>query len=335
MRMQDAVVVVTGASAGIGRATARRFARAGAKVALLARGEESLGDLAKDLVREGATVLTVPTDVSNWEEVDAAATRIESELGPIDVWVNNAMTAVLGEVRLTSAEEFRRVMDVTYLGTVHGTLAALRRMEPRDRGVIVQVGSALSRRAIPLQASYCAGKHAIKGFTESLRVELRHQGSHVRTSIVQLPAHNTTQFGWVRVLGLAQHPQPVPPIFEPELAADAILWAAEHDRAELWVGWPTVKTILGSWLVPSYVDRYLARNGYGSQQMAERPLSPDRADYLTEPLDDDADYGAHGIFGDRARRRSTQLWLNLHRRAIGAAAAGATAVAAGLVHARR
>lgn len=328
--------MVTGASAGIGRATAKAFAARGDRVALLARGRAGLEAAAAEVRAAGGTALAIEADVADAAAVDAGAARVEEELGPIDVWINNAMTAVLAEVRQTSPEEFRRVMEVTFLGTVHGTLSALRRMQARDSGAIVQVGSALARRGIPLQATYCAAKHATQGFVESLRSELIHQNSSVRLAIVQLPAHNTPQFGWVRVRGLDGHPQPVPPIFQPEVAAKAIVWASEHDRKELWVGWPTAKAIVGNWFVPRYQDRFLARNGYDDQQMAGSPLSPDREDYLFSPVDDDRDAGTHGIFDDRSRDRSVHLWLNLHRRAlVSAGAAGLAGALAGAVAARR
>ena len=276
----------------------------------------------------------VPVDVSDAEAVDRAADEVERTFGPIDVWVNVAMAAVLAEVADTTAEEFRRVTEVTYLGSVHGTQAALRRMLPRDRGSIVQVGSALGRRGIPLQATYCGAKHAIQGFVESLRTELLHRGSKVRLTIVQLPGMNTTQFSWVRAR-TANRPQPVPPIYQPEVAARSIVWAADHDRRELWVGVPTVWTIMGNWIAPWLVDRYLARTAFDSQQTSE-PLDPDRADYLFAPLDDDCDHGTRGSFDDQAHTRSPQAALSRHRRsALGVAAAGlAAGVAAAAVGAK-
>jgi NAD(P)-dependent dehydrogenase (short-subunit alcohol dehydrogenase family) len=320
--MTGRVVVITGASAGVGRATARAFARRGARVALLARGAAGLDAAAAEVAELGGTALPITVDVADADAVEAAAERIESELGPIDVWVNNAMAAVLGEVSDTPAAEFRRVTEVTYLGTVHGTQAALRRMLPRDAGHVILVGSALAHRGIPLQATYCAAKHAIQGFFESLRCELRHRHSRVVLSIVQLPGLNTTQFGWVR-LRLPNEPQPVPPIYDPELAARAIVWAAEHPRRrELWVGGPTVLTIIGNRLAPWAAERYLARTGFKSQQ-TDRPAPPGRRDYLDAPLDDRADHGSTGPFTGVAHDRSLQLTLSTHRPLLGAVALAA------------
>ncbi len=322
------VVVVTGASAGVGRASARAFGCQGAKVALLARGRGGLEGAAREVRASGGEALIVHVDVSDAAAVDAAASTVEDELGPIDVWVNAAMTAILAKVTETRPDEFRRVVEVTFLGSVYGAMAALKRMLPRDHGKIVQVGSALARRGIPLQASYCGAKHGLQGFVEALRTELIHDASNVKLTIVQLPGLNTTQFGWVRTRGLSQHPQPVAPIFQPEVAARAITWAADHDRREIWVGRSTVKTIVGNWLAPSYVDRYLAKHAFKGQQMQDRPLADDREDYLFEPVDDDEDRGTHGIFDERASSFSPQLWLNLHRREL--LAAGGIAAATGI-----
>ena len=305
------VVVITGASGGVGRATARRFARAGASVALLARGEAGLRGAAAEVEELGGRALAIPCDVADAEAVMRAAERVERELGPIDVWVNNAMTAVLGEVRHTTPAEFARVTAVTYLGSVHGTQAALTHMLPRDRGAIVQVGSALGYRGIPLQATYCGAKHAVQGFFESLRTELRHNKSNVHLSIVQLPGMNTTQFSWVR-LHVAHEPQPVAPIYEPEVAAESVYWAAHHRRRELWVGLPTVYTIIGNRLASWVAERYLARTGFSGQQ-TDIPAAPDRPDYLDEPLDVERDHGWHGSFGSRSHGRSAQAWLSRHR----------------------
>src|SRR3954454_21934356 len=321
------VAVVSGASAGIGRATTRELGRRGYHVGLLARGEAGLRAAQREIEADGGRAVVVPVDIVDADAVDAAAGRVEQEFGEIDVWVNVAMAAVLGEVRHTSAEEFRRVTEVTYLGSVHGTQAALRRMLPRDRGKIVQVGSALGRRGIPLQATYCGAKHAIQGFVESLRAELIHEGSNVDITIVQLPGLNTTQFGWVRLKQPVTHePQPVAPIYQPEVAGRAIAWAAENKRRELWVGYPTTLTIVGNWFAPRVQDWYLAKTGYGGQQ-TDKPASPDRRDYLFEPLDSADDHGSHGTFDDQAKARSPQLWLSTHRRSLFAAAvAGAAAV---------
>ena len=324
------VVVITGASAGVGRATAQAFGRRGARVGLLARGRDGLEGAKAEAEAAGAKALVLPTDVSDAQAVEAAAGEVEERFGPIDVWVNNAMVSVFSPVKEMTAEEFRRVTEVTYLGTVYGTLAALKRMLPRNRGSIVQVGSALAYRGIPLQSAYCGSKHAIQGFTESLRSELIHDRSDVQLTMVQMPALNTPQFGWVRSR-LPRKPQPVPPIFQPEVAAEAIVWAAQHRRNELWVGWPAVKAIWGNKLIPRELDYYLARTGYDSQQTDE-PVDQDRKDNLWEPLP--GDHGAHGSFDNRAHRRSYQWWANTHRGAV-ALAGTALAMLAGAALARR
>ena len=329
----DGVVVITGASAGVGRATSNAFARKGARLALLARGAAGLDGARKEALALGApAVITVPTDVADAGQVDAAADRVSQELGDPDIWVNNAMASVFAPVDEITAEEFRRVTEVTYLGTVHGTLAALRTMRPRNRGTIVQVGSALAYRGIPLQAPYCAAKHAIQGFHDSLRSELIHDRSGVKVTMVQLPALNTPQFGWVRTR-LPNHPQPVPPIFEPEVAAKAILWAADHAPRELSVGGPTVLTQLGQKVLPGVLDTYLARTGVESQQ-TDDPIGEDWEDNLDSPVDGDVDHGAHGIFGGQAKANSIQLWATTHKPHLAGAAsaiAGATAVVASRV----
>ncbi|RSM49034.1 KR domain-containing protein [Amycolatopsis balhimycina DSM 5908] len=317
------VVVVTGASGGIGRAVARAFGARHARVALLARGEEGLEAAAGDVSREGGTALAIPTDVADFAQVEAAAERAEKELGPIDVWVNVAFTSVFAPFSEIEPDEFRRVTEVSYLGYVHGTMAALKRMKPRDRGTIVQVGSALAYRGIPLQSAYCGAKHAIQGFNESLRCELLHGGSHVRTTMVQLPAVNTPQFSWVRSK-LPHQAQPVPPIYQPEVAARAVLYAAGHPRRrEYWVGGSTVGTLLANAVAPGILDRYLARTGYESQQTdADKPAG--RPENLWAPADRSRDYGAHGEFDRKSTPRSFQLWAGRHH---GLLAAGGSALA--------
>lgn len=305
------VVVVTGASAGVGRATARAFADEGAQIGLLARGKAGLEGARQDVEEAGGEALVVQTDVADPEQVAAAADAVEDEFGPIDIWVNNAMTSVFSPATEMDADEYKRVTDVTYLGVVHGTQAALNRMVPRDDGTIVQVGSALAYRGIPLQSAYCGGKHAIQGFTESVRTELLHKDSAVQLSMVQMPALNTPQFDWVRSR-LPDNPQPVPPIYQPEVAADAIVWTAYHDRDELWVGLPTAKAILGNRIIPRYLDRLLAQSAWNAQ-MTDTTANPDRPDNLHEPVDDEIDYGAHGSFDDQAREHSPQLWATTHR----------------------
>jgi NAD(P)-dependent dehydrogenase (short-subunit alcohol dehydrogenase family) len=319
-------VVVTGATAGVGRATARAFAERGARVGLLARGADGLEGARRDVESAGARALAVPTDVADPEAVEAAAAAVEDGLGPIDVWVNCAMASIFAFTWDIEPDEFRRATEVVYLGFVWGTQAALRRMRARDSGTIVQVGSALAYRGIPLQAAYCGGKHAIQGFTESVRAELLHEGSRVHMTMVQLPGLNTPQFDWVRSR-LPRHPQPVPPIYQPEVAARAIVWASEHRRREVWVGGSTAATIVGNSLFPSLVDRYLGKTNVNAQQTSE-PVPPDRPDYLFEPLP--GDRGAHGSFDEQAHGRSLQLWAATHRRAL-LAGAGLAAGALGLL----
>jgi NAD(P)-dependent dehydrogenase (short-subunit alcohol dehydrogenase family) len=313
------VVVITGASAGVGRAVARAFASRGAHVGLLARGQEGLDGAKRDVESLGGRAIAVPTDVADAAQVERAAEAVEREFGAIDVWINNAMTSVFSPIAEMPAEEIKRVTEVTYLGTVYGTLAALKRMRPRNRGVIVQVGSALAYRAIPLQAAYCAAKHAVQGFTESLRVELLHDKSAVRVSMVHLPALNTPHFSWVKSR-LPREPQPVPPIYQPEVAAEAIVWISDHNRRELEVGVPTVVAVEGNKFFAPTMDRYLARNGYDSQQ-TQQPARPQRPDNLWQPVP--GDRGVHGNFGDRAKGFSPQLWLNTHRGVVTCAALAA------------
>lgn len=308
-RKQRKVVVVTGASAGIGRAAVRAFAERGADLGLIARGRDGLEAAAREVESCGGRALVLPVDVSNAGDVDAAADCVEQELGPIDVWVNDAMVSVFSPFAEMTAEEFRRVTEVSYLGYVYGTMAALSRMRPRNRGAIVQVGSALAYRGIPLQSAYCGAKHAIQGFTESVRCELLHEGSGVHITMVQMPALNTPQFSWVKSR-LPRQPQPVPPIYQPELAAKAIVFAAEHRRREVYVGGSTATVIAGNKLLPGLGDRYLARTGFDSQ-MTDEPADPNRPDNLWAPLP--GDRGAHGGFDDCAYARSWQLEATMHR----------------------
>ncbi|MGZ0153019.1 SDR family oxidoreductase [Kribbella sp. WER1] len=313
------VVVVTGASGGVGRATAVAFARRGDRVALLARGREGLDGAAREVADAGGRALAIPVDVADHGQLQAAADQVEDELGPIDVWVNVAFSSVFAPFDEIDPSEFKRVTEVTYLGYVYGTRVALARMKPRDHGTIVQVGSALAYRGIPLQSAYCGAKHAIQGFHDSLRCELLHDKSHVRTTMVQLPAVNTPQFSWV-LSRLPKHPQPVPPIFQPEVAADAVVYAAGHPRRrEYWVGGSTALTIVANKFVAGLLDHYLARTGYDSQQT---DLPNEQAANLWSPADGRSrDYGAHGVFDDRSTSRSYQVLAARHRTVLTAAAA--------------
>jgi NAD(P)-dependent dehydrogenase (short-subunit alcohol dehydrogenase family) len=331
------VVVVTGASGGIGRATAKLFGERGSAVALLARGIEGLEGARSDVEALGGTAATYAVDVSDAEALDKAAAQIEEDLGPIDVWVNVAFTSVFAPFIEIEPDEFKRVTDVTYLGFVNGTRSALRRMLPRDRGTIVQVGSTLAYRGIPLQSAYCGAKHATQGFHESLRTELLHTKSGVRTTMVQMPAVNTPQFSWV-LSRLPHQAQPVPPIYQPEVAARAVVYAADHPgRREYWVGASTAATLLANAVVPALLDRYLARTGFSSQQTAT-PKPSDQPDNLWDPADgpDGRDFGTHGIFDDRSHARSAQVWASQHHPMVAAAAgAGLLAGAAAVVRAAR
>ncbi len=314
------VVMITGASAGVGRAVVRRFAGPGARLGLIARDPARLEATAREVREAGGEALVLPLDVADAEAVEAAAAQLEAAFGPIDIWINVAMVTVLSPVARMTAQEYRRVTEVTYLGTVHGTLAALRRMSPRDRGTIVQVASALAYRSIPLQSAYCAAKAAVVGFTDSLRTELLHDGSNVKLTAVQLPAVNTPQFDWARNK-MPRRAQPVPPIFQPELIADAIHHAAFNPRREYWLGFSAIKAIVSAKLVPGLGDRMLARQGYQGQ-MTDEPARH-RPDNLFDPVPGDP--GARGRFGDRASDSSPAIWGSEHRPLL--TALGALAVA--------
>ena len=328
MTSNGRVVVVTGASGGIGRASAVAFAARGDKVALLARGQDGLDGAAEEIRRAGGEAIMVPTDVSDHKQVEQAAETVESALGPIDVWVNVAFTSVFSPFSEIEPEEFKRVTEVTYLGFVYGTMTALKRMRERDRGTIVQVGSALAYRGIPLQSAYCGAKHATQGFHEALRCELLHEGSNVHVTMVQMPAVNTPQFSWV-LSRLPRHPQPVPPIYQPELAAKAVLFAADHPkRREYWVGGSTMGTLLANAVAPGLLDRYLARTGFDSQQ-TDQPRDPDQPANLWQPADGAGkkDYGAHGVFDNQSKPDSMQVWASQHHGVLALAGAGVAAMA--------
>jgi NAD(P)-dependent dehydrogenase (short-subunit alcohol dehydrogenase family) len=319
MSKQSQVVVITGASAGIGRATAASFGARGAKVGLIARGKLGLEGVTRDVQRAGGQALAIEADMADFDQVNAAATRLEEAFGPIDVWINVAFSSVFAPFSQIEPDEFRRVTEVSYLGFVYGTRVALDRMKPRGHGTIVQVGSALSYRSIPLQSAYCGAKHAINGFTESVRTELLHEKSGVHITIVQMPAVNTPQFSWV-LSRLPNHPQPVPPIYQPEVAARGVLYAADHPtRKQYWVGGTTAATITAQKFAAPLLDRYLARTGYKSQQ-TNKPVDPGRPSNLWQPVDGPSgqDFGAHGAFDDRAHSNSVQMWASQHVRTAGA-----------------
>ncbi len=325
-------VVVTGASAGLGRAIVREFAQRepGINLGLLARGEDGLHAAQREVEAAGGRALALPTDVSDAAAVEAAAERVERELGPIDVWVNVAMATVFAPIRETTAEEFRRVTEVTYLGFVNGTLSALKRMLPRDAGTVIQVGSALAYRSIPLQAAYCASKSATRGFTDSLRCELVHDRSRVHVTMVQMPALNTPQFRWSRSK-MPHQAQPVPPIFQPEVGARAVYWASTHRRREWWVGLPTVEAIVGQKFIPGLLDWYLGRTGYDAQQTGE-PRPATQPDNLYAPLP--GDRGAHGVFDARATAHSPEVWVSEHRNPLLVLAAAALGLVGGTLLAK-
>lgn len=329
-------VVITGASAGIGRAVAQLFGARGANVALLARGEAGLRGAARDVESAGGKALAITTDVADHAAVEAAADCAEAELGPIDTWINVAFASVFAPFTEISPEEFKRVTEVCYLGFVYGTMAALAKMKPRDRGTIVQVGSALGERSIPLQSAYCGAKHAINGFTESVRCELLHEGSQVNITLAQMPAVNTPQFSWV-LSRLRRRPQPVPPIYQPQLVARSVIHAADYPRRkQYWVGDSTVATLLAQKFAAPLLDRYLARTGYDSQQTGER-IDGQAPDNLWRPVDAEpgTDRGATGRFGDVSHAHSPQIWSSRHPRLIAGAAAALGVAGAGVLAARR
>ncbi len=322
------IAVVTGGTAGVGRATVREFARSGYDVAVLARGQAGLDAAVREVRSAGGRGLGIPTDVADYAAVQAAAEQVEADLGPIDVWVNVAFVGSLAFFWDTTMEEYRRMTEVTYFGQVHGTHVALARMRPRDRGVIINVGSAMAYRSIPLQSAYCGAKHAVKGFSESVITELAHEKSKVKLCMVQLPGLNTPQFNW-NLNKMGKHPMPVPPVFAPELPARAIRFLAEHPRRNMWVGISTAYTILGERIAPKLIDLYLGRTGVSSQQTDQE--LPRWGSNVDEPRDADTDRGAHGPFENQAHNRDPQLWASMHRRSILsglAAAAGAAALTA-------
>lgn len=325
------IVVVTGASAGIGRAVAREFGRHGWRVALVARGRDGLEAARTEVQGLGGEALVLPADVADEKQVDAAAARVEAQWGVPDVWVNDAMATIFAPALEISSEDFKRSTEVTYLGAVWGTLAALRRMHPRNRGTIVQVGSALAYRSIPLQAPYCGAKAALRGFTDSIRCELAHDRSDVHVTMVQLSAFNTPQFDWGRTT-MRKRPRPMGRIFQPEVAARAVFFAATHRRREVWVGWPAVQAILGQKVIPGFLDRMLGRTAVDGQHTGE-PLPPDRKDNLWMPVP--GDHGAHGRFDEQAHASSWQASLTTHRGVALAAAGIGAAIAAAMLAVRR
>ncbi|MGN6412742.1 SDR family oxidoreductase [Flexivirga sp.] len=325
----DTVVAVTGSTGGIGRASAIEFAKHGATVALLARGAAGLRGAAEEVERAGGKAIAIPTDMADADQVNGAVDRIEQEVGPIDIWVNDGFTSVFAPFDQIKPEEFRRVTEVSYLGYVYATMAVLPRMKERGHGTIVHVGSALAYRGIPLQSAYCGAKHAIQGFHEALRCELLHENSPIKVTMVQMPAVNTPQFSWV-LSRLPRHAQPVPPIYQPEVAGRAVVYAAQHPaRREYWVGGSTMGTLAANAVAPGVLDRYLAKTGFKSQQTQQR-RDPDQPVNLWEPADQERDFGTHGVFDGKSTDRSVQLWASHHHGLLGAAATGAAILAVGV-----
>jgi NAD(P)-dependent dehydrogenase (short-subunit alcohol dehydrogenase family) len=321
------IAVVTGGSAGVGRAAVRELAARGYDVAVLARGEVGLDGAVADVKDAGRRALGISVDVADAAAVDVAAEQVERELGPIDVWVNNAFVGYLSPLEKVTPAEFHRVTEVTYHGQVHGTMAALRHMRPRNRGVIIQVGSALAFRGIPLQSAYCGAKHAIVGFSESVITELAHERSRIKVCMVHLPALNTPQFNWV-LKKVPKHPMPVPPIYQPEVAGRAIAHLADHPRRTMWVGLTTCLTILGNRVAPALLDWYLGRTGYNAQQDDTKATSSMDPPNLYDPVP--TDHGAHGVFDDCAHSRSAQTWATMHRAPVAALAAASAGAALAL-----
>jgi NADP-dependent 3-hydroxy acid dehydrogenase YdfG len=331
---QPEVVVITGASAGVGRAIARAFGKRGAHIGLLARGEEGLEAARRDIEEFGGKAIVLPTDVADPEQVEAAAQKVEETFGPIDVWINDAMESVFSPFKDIEPEIYKRVTEVAYLGFVYGTMSALHHMLPRNQGRIIQIGSALAYRSIPLQSAYCGAKHAIMGFTDSVRCELIHDRSNVKITMVQLPAVNTPQFDWVKSR-LPRKPQPVPPIYQPEVIADAVAWVTDHYRRELFIGFNTAIIIQGNKVLPALGDWYLGKTGYNAQQ-TDQQVNSKRQNNIWEPVDQEQDYGAHGDFDKQARRKSWQLWADTHPGLLTLlGAAGIAGIAGGTALVRR
>jgi NADP-dependent 3-hydroxy acid dehydrogenase YdfG len=324
--LQNKVVVITGASAGLGRALARKCAAHGAKIGLIARGIDGLEAAKKEVEELGSEALVVPTDVSDYDAVEKAANMIEEKLGPIDIWINNAMVSVFGPLMKMSPDEFKRVTDVTYLGQVYGTMAALKKMRLRDKGKIILIGSALAYRGIPLQSAYCGAKHAIHGFFESIRAELLHDNSNIKLCMVQMPAMNTTQFGFVKSY-LPNKPKPMGTIYEPEAGANAVLYAATHDDREVYYGFSTYKAIIGNKIVPAYLDEYLAKTGYSGQQTNE-PEKENKKNNLWEPIP--GDHGARGPF-DKDAINFSPLFIAKKNKWLTLTTVGALALVTGIL----